>query len=305
MPVHKTLVTRRPLRPFIISFWVAAILVLSPELKAKPLRAGVTYQGGETVEAQDHGVSIQVPKGWSGTLPAQSEFFILQNTRGAGVVLVYVDKIELKELKQKISSPIPADQFLLRPNTALKKTNLGWSMRYSITPASDRFSAAQVLAIHRHHTALAFIELSPKVHTAPTNVLKRLAESARIAKRASVNQDKANQAGPNAWRTYMSGRHVIRYFTSSGYTEETHLWLCSNGQFFDSMETGGNSGGASGASAGRNVGTWSATGQTHANGQLILRYSNGQGSTHDLALSNRKLYIDNKQWLRDKNTRCN
>jgi hypothetical protein len=326
MKMHDLIGDRGPLQRAVVSTCVLAAFVYSPMLKAKPLRAGVTYQGGETVDAPDYGVSILVPKGWTGILPAQSEFFILRQARGPATVLVYVDAIGIEELKRKISSPIPADQYVLRPSSKLKKTSLGWSMKYTITPPSDQFSGAEVLAIHRHQTALAFIELSPLSGPATADlqdvgsaakgqesvaasVLKRLAKSARISKRAAMTQARQqkaqSEAGPNAWRSYMAGRHVIRYFTSSGYSEESHLWLCSNGHFLDSMKTGGYGGGASGASAGRSAGSWSATGQIHANGRLILRYSDGRQSTHDLSLSNRKLYIDGKQWMRDKNQRCN
>ena len=59
-----------------------------------------------------------------------------------------------------------------------------------------------------------------------------------------------------SWMEQLSGRKLSRFFTRSGYTEEEYIWLCPEGLFFRSSQSGGFGGGASGAFQAENAGTW-------------------------------------------------
>lgn len=98
------------------------------------------------------------------------------------------------------------------------------------------------------------------------------------------------------WGSYMSNRHLVRYYSGSSYNEEEHLYLYSDGTYSRSFNSGGYGGGASGATAGGNRGTWSAHGPSN-NGTLVLRGSNGQQRSYSLTLDG-ALYIDGTKWLR-------
>lgn len=126
------------------------------------------------------------------------------------------------------------------------------------------------------------------------------------------------------WQNYLRGRYVVRLYTGSGYYEEEHIWLCSDGSFFRRSSSGGAGlgSGASAAFGGRGQGVWKAEGALAGPGQLVLRYGatsfegntsfgswEEQGGptelTYDLQLSSDdKLYLNDRRWFRDANQRC-
>jgi hypothetical protein len=107
-----------------------------------------------------------------------------------------------------------------------------------------------------------------------------------------------------SWLTYLKGKHIVRFFTGSGYTEEQHIWLCSNGNYARRFDSGGFGGGASGAVQANYDGTWTATGEGER-GRLILNSADGRVS-FDLRwdYNINRLYVDGKRWLHDKNNAC-
>ena len=108
-----------------------------------------------------------------------------------------------------------------------------------------------------------------------------------------------------SWLSYLKGKHIVRFFTSSGYTEEQHIWLCSNGNYARRFNSGGFGGGASGAVQSNYDGTWTANGEGER-GRLILNSADVQ-LLFDLRwdYDSNRLYVAEKRWLHDKNNVCN
>jgi hypothetical protein len=132
------------------------------------------------------------------------------------------------------------------------------------------------------------------VFTVPAMNLTYQLRHSTSQQRTAASSAAKSSSGP--WASYMSNRHIARYYNGSGYQEEEHLYLYSNGTFSRSFNSGGYGGGASGASGGSNRGTWSAYGPEN-NGTLVLRSANGQQSSFSLSVSD-GLYLDNTKWTR-------
>lgn len=97
---------------------------------------------------------------------------------------------------------------------------------------------------------------------------------------------------------------MARYYTGSGYREKQALWLCSDGSFATSFNSGGFSmEGFSGAGSNDNTGNWQATGNVNQPGTLQLNYADGTQMKIKLQLQD-KLYLNGDQWLRGDNERC-
>jgi hypothetical protein len=111
----------------------------------------------------------------------------------------------------------------------------------------------------------------------------------------------------------MRGRYIVYYYTGSGYHEEDHIWLCSDGTYYRSNSSGGFGGGASGR--------WQATGTKPEVGILTLTTGPGvfRGDTtfgsweentgpsqtsFKLSIQDNKLYLNGSKWFRDNNQRC-
>ena len=118
-------------------------------------------------------------------------------------------------------------------------------------------------------------------------------------KRATASRPPQKPSGH--WGGYMSNRHIVRQYSGSGYHEEEHLYLFSDGTFARSFNSGGYGGGASGATAGRARGSWSAHGPA-SRGTLVLRNADGQQRTYSLYVDG-ALYLDGVKWLRSGTAR--
>jgi len=112
-------------------------------------------------------------------------------------------------------------------------------------------------------------------------------------------------AGNDEWEPFLRGLYLARYYTRTGYTESTELWLCSNGVFYYNSQGGGFGGGASGAAQSTGGGQWSATGAGKT-GTLLLQWSNGERSSLALEYDyeNNRVFVDGDRMLRGNNERC-
>jgi hypothetical protein len=149
---------------------------------------------------------------------------------------------------------------------------------------------------------VAFIVLSP-----PAQAPAHIDAMRTFALSLGVTEPTTQPAttGNDEWQPYLSGRYLARYYTTSGYTESTELWLCSDGSFYFNDQAGGFGGGASGAYQGRGDGQWSATG-AGATGTLTLRWASGEESRWALEYNYDadELYLNGSRWLRGNNERC-
>ncbi|GAB4353422.1 MAG: hypothetical protein Kow006_18540 [Gammaproteobacteria bacterium] len=285
------------------------------------LQPGQIYEGGTTISASSFGISFELPTGWRGSLPNGSEFFVADVSSPKGSVFILANKSTEADLKAQMSQPVPLDyQTTLVPVSQPRKEGQWYRAEYRIQNAPNL--AAQIEGRVFDQTAVALIALSETGDKAAMG--KSLKTLRNSFKSFQVKMPEPGVPAPaGSWQAYMQGRHVVRMFTRTGYTEEEHIWLCSDGRFYRTTNSGGFGGGASGAMSGRGNGRWHAVGNTNGEGQLILQYGAGYESrtstpgndyhetgpggdrlVYALSLQNNKLYLDGRQWLRDGNQRC-
>ena len=288
-----------------VSF-AALILVPFTALPARSVEVqpGQLYAAGTRVESGETGVALTIPAGWQGAWPQDSEFFVLEPVAGGATVLVYIESLNQPALLQTLSQPISMDFFTLRPTLAPAQKESFWVADYAVAPPVNGLAKGHVAARTDGSTAVAFIGLSRADDAKVAPVADDLARTATILTPKPALPGGLAASGAGSWDAYLMGRYIARYYTGSGYTEESHLWLCSDRSFSFSGSSGGFGGGASGASQGGGSGTWKATGMHAGPGHLVLSYSSGQSVTYGLAVESGKLYLDGTQWLRDGNDRC-
>ncbi|WP_431686447.1 hypothetical protein [Hahella sp. NBU794] len=278
------------------------------------------YEGGTLIESGSLGLSFKVPDGWQGAWPAGSELFVLESQALKANIFVYIDQSGEQALMQQMAQPVPLDaSVVLYPKSAPQKRNGRLTADYSIGNMPNMEGRISAVT-GKGSTSVALIAVADQSTAAQ---VWKVAETVASSVKFSAPKPLAQGGGDGGWSTYMRGRHIVRYYTGSGYHEEEHIWLCSNGEFYRSGNSGGYGGGASGATGSQGSGRWEAQGSMNAQGRLILQYGPGysmQGSTpgfdwnesgpggervtFTLALANNKLYLDGTQWLRDGNNRC-
>lgn len=301
--------------------WTALILALCliPCTAAETLQPGKLYPGGTTIDVPDLGITITLPKGWKGLLPAGAAAFIMESDATQANLFLIGDRMTAEQLRQTMSDAIPLDTGItIQPAGAVQDVG-GWIQADYSVLGQPGLKARIKAQTGTSGIAFAIIAIGDDAR-----ITDALAGADLVARSVTFSEPVQPPAPPGLagnWQDYMKGRYVVRLYTGSGYYEEEHIWLCSDGSFFRSTGSGGFGGGASGAFGGKGQGAWRAEGELAGQGRLVLAYgatvsqndttfgswqtSSGASESHYvLELSDDKLYLDGKRWFRDGNQRC-
>lgn len=290
-----------------------ALTATAPASVAEPVepRPGVVYDAGRELGAESLGVSFTIPRGWRGSLAPSGEAFVMEPVEGPAMLLAVADRLSASAALAFLSAPIAlSDELRLLPAGELRLTGARYQESYSVAGEPGLVAEVRAESV-ANGTSIAFFLLTTpeqlaRFRGALTAAMDSLV-SAEPAPPDSRGQEKAASGGGesvDSWAAYLRGKHIVRFFSGSGYTEEQHLWLCSDGRFLRRFNSGGFGGGASGATQSRYNGVWRATGEG-AGGQLVLE--TGEGTvTYALRwdYDSSRLYLDDRRWLHDRNDRC-
>lgn len=307
MPARNDYPTTRWLQIFLV---VLTCLVHSPAFSVEP-RPGEIYPGGATIEVNTLGVKFTIPDQWQGALDPSGGVFLMEPPGRVATLFVIADVISADQTYAFLKGPVQLSNDLhLKLDGGIERNGNSFSAGYTVA-FNPTLSAETRAKSGENGTSIAFFLVSQSTHaTRLTSKLDKVFASL-VLQTTGVQQTpntKAENNDPaasdNSWLSYLKGKHIVRYFTTSGYTEEQHIWLCSNGNYVRRFDGGGFGGGASGAFQGSFDGTWNASGEGE-HGQLILNASDGQ-AVYNLRwdYGNNRLYVDEKRWLHSKNTVC-
>ena len=288
-------------------------VLLGATVEPEPGRA---YAGNTEIGVSSLGVRFTIPAGWQGALSADGEAFLMQPGQGQAYLIALADRMNKAEALQTLAGPVPLDaqlQLLLQGSVQQQGSQL--SARYSVAGQPTLTARARARVGSGGVSAGLFLvaesasigQFEPALSSAFRSLKLESPQSTSSAGKTTA-ETSGNGGGSDRWSDYLKGKHILRFFSGSGYTEEQHLWLCSDGTFFrrfDGGGFGGGSPGASGAFQSHYDGRWQATGQG-AHGQLILNFNGEQTSQYALRwdYEENKLYVDGKRWLHDKNEAC-
>jgi len=274
------------------------------------LEPGQTYPAGTALTSATAGLVLTVPADWSAAWPAGSELLVMARSDRQAYVFLAADELSEAEALTQMSLPIDlGDGVVLYPKSPSPARSQGmWTADFDVTGTETPTRAVVWTRLGPHGIGVALIGLDvvgsesagADAHRIAQTLAKQIQFKAPVSPRAAP----ASGEGDLPWQDYMRGRYIARYYTGSGYSEKTELWLCSDGRFQRSADAGGSSmEGASGAFAGRRAGRWTAHGSQPASGELVLEDEQGR-SSHSLSLQSGKLFVDGSQWLRGENSLC-
>lgn len=299
---------------------IAALVALGVPVggQAVEIQPGRIYPGDTRVEVSAYGMAFSVPAGWQGALPAGSEVFVLKPDLDPEVsILAMGDKATRAEVIATMSAPIALGSGLsLHPTAAVTERGEVLTCRYEVRGAPSPLSAYTEAVTGSNGISVAYVLIAaPAALTAHESAVQALVAGTDLGTSAVPPAGKSNgSAGAGGatsstedrWDAYLKGKHIVRYYTTTSYTEEHHLWLCSDGSFSRRGNTGGFGGGASGAFEGKAIGRWTASGAGE-HGRLTLHFGDRSTTDYDLRwdFGKNELYVDGKRWLHDKNKVCN
>ncbi len=287
---------------------------------AEPLQPGRLYEGETIIDVPELGLAITLPSGWKGLLPQGASTFVMESDATQANLFLMGDRMSSEELRRSMGQQIPLDAGVVLQPVSEVRDNNGWlEADYSI-PGQPSLKARIKAQTGTAGIAFAIIAIADDAR------LEDAMNGADLVARSVTFSEPVQPPAPPGlegnWQDYMKGRYVVRLYTGSGYYEEEHIWLCSDGSFYRNSSAGSaDLGGASAAYGGRGEGVWKAEGQLAAAGQLVLRYGatsfegnadfgswqtqGGPSELHyDLRMTDDKLYLNDKRWFRDGNQRC-
>jgi len=291
------------------SAWLMVLAVATAPAAAAQIEPGRIYTGGEQISDPGSGLTLTLPAGWRGRLSPDGESFVLESDVGGGYMVVVADALSEAEARQQMAEPLDlGDGIVLTPAGQVRDVASGHlSAAYSVRGAASEFVGTVDLRVTQAGLGVAFILLSPPdAAPAQQEAMREFAFSLGVQEPTQQAPGGGQAAASNdEWEPYLRGRYLARYFTRTGYTESTELWLCSNGEFYYDSQGGGFGGGASGALQSRGQGRWSATGAGKT-GTLMLAWSSGEQTSLDLLYDydNDRLYVNGDRMLRGNNERC-
>lgn len=277
----------------------------NPALAVEPA-SGQIYPGGTRIGGASYGLEFTIPQSFQGGL--DGEVFVMQATEPSANLLLMAESTSLEQAKVLMQGPIPISPFIqLELQNPLEQQGLRLSGEYSVSSNAQLHAMGQSLSLENGLSVAAFL-ISQKSELARHQAaLEQLMGSIKAVSATAKTQNTGSQSAEEtdtSWQNYLRGKHIVRFFSGSSYTEEQHLWLCSNGQFVRRFNSGGFSGGASGATQAKYDGHWQANG-TGETGQLTLQSPSGV-STYQLRwdYDQSRLYLDGKRWLHSDNQLC-
>jgi hypothetical protein len=288
--------------------WLMVLAVSVAPAAAAQIEPGRIYTGREQISDPGTGLTLTIPAGWRGRLSPDGESFLLESEVGGGYIVVVADALTEAQARQQMAEPLDlGDGIVLTLAGQVRDVASGHlSASYSVRGPASEFVGTVDVRVTQAGLGVAFILLSPPAAAeAQQEAMREFAFSLGVQEQNQPVPGAGQAAGNDEWEPYLRGRYLARYFTRTGYTESTELWLCSNGEFYYDSQGGGFGGGASGAVQSRGQGRWSATGAGRA-GTLLLTWSSGERTSLELSYDyeDDRLYVNGDRMLRGNNERC-
>lgn len=203
--------------------------LFSQNLKNR-IQPGMMYSAGDSIYAPRYGFSAQIPEGWVGVLPRETEVFLLNSISGTfGEIFVFGrEKVDLSQLAETWKSGINVSE-----TVSLKAIDpkMEGDLLYAHAEATGNYLPP------KNYRAFA----ATRCGNACITVLAiSLEENAEMTSQSALQFLKtAILSSPREvdpyegfdWKEFLSGKLLISYEGLSGGKKETKVNLCEDGSF--------------------------------------------------------------------------
>lgn len=247
---------------------LAVFVPATASAQARQIQPNTQYAGGSQVAFSQVGVTLRIPRGFTGVLaPNGAAFVMVSNDQRALVLATAEPGSSFADVKQSMSEPIPLQGAVLTPSGAPKAR--GRVLRQSYT-AGDKIGVAA--ATVRRGMGVGFIALGEK-----SDRTRLDGAVASLMQGLKVSKPKTPKSDGGRWAQKLTGYALEYLKTGNGLSTRHTIHLCPNGSFSESGGDSYLSGGFSAVGSHGGGGRWAIRGAT-----LTLTYPNGQTKTYQL-----------------------
>jgi hypothetical protein len=244
-----------------LAFGTAATISTSFAQTKKPrIQPGRMYEAGETIYAPRYGFTAKIPQGWEGSLPRESEIFLMHTIINDiyGEIFVFgreqstleslqqgwmkgvdlSENIKLKAVKPVIEGDLLSTE-VLGEGTSINKGQRG-------------FVAARC---NPNGPCVVALTIVPKqfYDQVRSTLIRFMTEST-----FSVSSSASPYADLD-WREYLSNKSLVTYAYMDGGSKDSEINLCGNGTFTATIKKSGFLKSQNPQYSGKLSGTWNTT----------------------------------------------
>ncbi len=277
--------------------------LFSQNLKNR-IQPGKMYQAGDSIYAPRYGFSGQIPQGWVGVLPRETEVFLLNSSSGTfGEIFVFGrEKVDLTDLAESWKAGVDVSETI-----RLKATDptIEGDLLYSHTQAVGNYLPP------KNYRAFAATRCGEACITVLAISVEANAEAAAQAalemlKTAVLSTPKEIDPYQGFdWKGFLSGKLVIAYEGFVGGKQQTKVNLCEDGSFRAQISKKGMMKDSNPDYKGGMKGSWTVEGKdSQATLTLIFEKKDLAPFVAHLKFVNEELYVNDERHYASQSEKC-
>jgi hypothetical protein len=275
----------------------------------KRLQPGKLYEPGEKIYAPRYGVNTVIPEGWEGTLPRETEIFLLMpnTTDYGGEVFTFVsDKKDIASLKENwLKGTNLSETIVIKANN---EVGMDGDMIFAeVVPVGQAvnkgykgFVAAKCSSYGPCISSLGIapVQFYDKIKTAVTSFMGNMTftEPSNVSIYADFN-----------WKEFLSGKMLIALLGiesgSQSGTKENEFHLCKDGTFRSFIKKRGAMKQFNPEYSGHQSGTWS-TESVGDNGILKLDFKKLGAVEVPMTIKDDQIFINDERYFAADSDKC-
>lgn len=289
---------------FLLTF-ITAFPGFSQKVKNR-IEPGMMYSSGDIVSAPRYGFTSKVPSGWMGTLPRETEVFLLNLGTGQfGEIFVFArPTVDLNQLSEEWKAGVDVTETIrlqgvnpqiegeILSSEAKAVGNFIQSKKraFSAVRCGDKGTCITVLAVSQDDN---YDEVS----------------QAALEFLANGSFDTPKEIDPYLdfdWEEFLSNKMLIVYNDFKGGKQSTRVNLCAGGSFNAKVKKKGFMKDFNPEYKGNMVGSWTVEGN---NAEAILRITFSKKDlaplTVQLEFKDEELYVNEERFYASRSENCN
>lgn len=275
--------------------------------KKKRLQPGKLYEPGEAIYAPRYGFNAVIPEGWEGTLPRDTEMFLLMpRTEIGGEVFTFSsEKKDIQSLKENwLKGANLSDNIMIKATDVKVDGDMIFS---EVVPAGE--------AVNKGYKGFVAAKCSPYgscvtcLGIGPVQFFDPLKKAVDSFMRSTTFTEPSNVSiyADFNWKEFLSNKMLIAFMaieSSSGSgTKDNTFHLCKDGTFKAFIKKTGAMKQINPQIKGRQSGTWS-TESIGDNGVLKLTFKNQPTVEVPMLIKDEKIFINDERYFAAESEEC-